>query len=198
MTDVDKSLHPVTYLDNLLYHYYGAFALIALKLWPEAEEYLEMVVSAPMASTVPSAIQMEAMKKLSLVQLILHGQIKPLPKYVPGQFSKSIKNSAYGALAKVYPAGAILNVLEKEEKVFKTDYNWGLVLAAYDNAPRWKLRTLTKTYLTLSLSEIGKEIGLKDEATLRALVEDMVRMTCEIGAGYSCPLDSHEGDLCYA
>src|SRR5271170_1344600 len=81
MAQVDKSIYPISYLDNLLYHYYGAFILISLREWAAAEEYLEMVISAPINSNIPSAIQIEAMKKLALVQLIRHGAIKSLPRY---------------------------------------------------------------------------------------------------------------------
>lgn len=175
MAQIDKSIYPITYLDNLLYHYYGAFIFISLKSWPEAEEYLEMVVSAPLSSSVPSAIQLEAMKKLSLVQLIRYGSLKNLPKYVPQLFSKAVKQSPYGTLAKVYPSGQVQQVVEKDTKTWQADYNLGLVREVLENAPRWKLRTLTKTYLTLSLAEIGKEIGLEHPETLRSLVEDMVR-----------------------
>lgn len=175
VAQIDKGIYPITYLDNLLYHYYGAFVFIALKQWADAEEFLEMVVAAPLSSTVPSAIQMEAMKKLSLVQLIRYGTLKSLPKYVPALFSKAIKQSAYGQFAKVYPAGQIQQAAEKEQKTFFADFNVGLVKEAIDVAPRWKLRTLTKTYLTLSLAEIGKEIGMADDVILRSLVENMVR-----------------------
>jgi COP9 signalosome complex subunit 3 len=177
MAQVDKSIYPISYLDNLLYHYYGAFMLISLREWAAAEEYLEMVISAPINSSIPSAIQIEAMKKLALVQLIRHGAIKTLPRYVPTLFSKTIKQSPYGQLAKVYPAGNVQQVAEKEQKTFQQDFNIGLVREVLENAPRWKLRTLTKTYLTLSLSEIGKEIGMTDAVQLRSLVEDMVRVS---------------------
>ncbi|CAG8646415.1 267_t:CDS:2, partial [Acaulospora colombiana] len=143
--------------------------------WTEAEEFLEMVVSAPIASNSPSAIQMEAMKKLSLVQLISYGTLKNMPKYVPALFTKNVKQSPYGQLAKIYPAGPLLQLAEKEQKTFLQDYNLGLVREVLATAPRWKLKTLTKTYLTLSLSEIGKEIGIADPAELRALVQNMIQ-----------------------
>ncbi|KAG8801798.1 hypothetical protein FRC16_011113 [Serendipita sp. 398] len=176
MGSIDKTIYPINYLDNLLYHYFGAFVYIALKRWPQAEEFLEMVVAAPIASSIPSAIQMEAMKKLALVQLIRHGTLKSLPRYVPQMFTKSIKQSPYGQLAKAYPAGNLIQIAEKEAKVFTQDFNFGLLREVLDHAPRWKLRTLTKTYLTLSMSEIGKEIGMEDGKVLRALVEDMIRV----------------------
>lgn len=97
-----------------------------------------------------------------------------LPKYVHPMLNKIVRNSPYGALAKAYPSGAYITVMEKEDKVFKGDKNWGLVNLVVEKAPRWKLKTLNKTYQTLSLSEIAKEIGMTNDASLRGLVEAMV------------------------
>ena len=47
--------------------------LAALKLWAEAEEFFEICASSP--GVMPSAIQMEALKKLRLVQVILRGRV---------------------------------------------------------------------------------------------------------------------------
>jgi COP9 signalosome complex subunit 3 len=66
---ISTTLYPdLCYNDNLVYHYAGGIALAALKRWAEAEEFFEVVASAP--GQVPSAIQLEALKKLVLVQLI--------------------------------------------------------------------------------------------------------------------------------
>ena len=59
-----------------MYHYAGGIAFAALKRWADAEEFFEMVVSAP--GQVPSAIQLEALKKLVLVQLISKGKVSPI------------------------------------------------------------------------------------------------------------------------
>jgi COP9 signalosome complex subunit 3 len=48
--------------------------LAALKRWKEAEEWFEICASAP--AQVPSAIQMEALKKLTIVQLIWRGGVR--------------------------------------------------------------------------------------------------------------------------
>src|SRR5258706_234753 len=95
------------------------------------------------------------------------------PSYLP---SCMRRNTPYGSLAKAYPSGAYITVMEKEEKVFRGDNNWGLVNLAVEKAPRWKLKTLNKTYQTLSLSEIAKEISMPNDASLRELVETMVRI----------------------
>ena len=47
--------------------------LAALKLWAEVEEFFEICASSP--GVMPSVIQMEALKKLRLVQLISRGKV---------------------------------------------------------------------------------------------------------------------------
>jgi COP9 signalosome complex subunit 3 len=45
-----------------------------------------------------------------------------------------------------------------------------------DRAPRWAIRKLTDTYLTLSLPEIGRAAGIEDVAEVRQIIVSMVRM----------------------
>jgi COP9 signalosome complex subunit 3 len=52
--------------------------------------------------------------------------------------------------------------------------NTGLVRQAIDRAPRWSIKKLTATYLTLGLSEIGKTVGIESEEDVRKVVLDMV------------------------
>jgi COP9 signalosome complex subunit 3 len=73
ITEIDNSLSDLHYQDNLVYHYAGGIALAALKKWEEAEEFFEICVSSP--AQVPAAIQLEAYKKLTLVQLISRGTV---------------------------------------------------------------------------------------------------------------------------
>jgi COP9 signalosome complex subunit 3 len=76
ITEIDNSLCDLHYSDNLVYHYAGGMALAALKMWEEAEEFFEICVSSP--AQVPAAIQLEAYKKLTLVQLISRGMVSLL------------------------------------------------------------------------------------------------------------------------
>jgi len=57
----------------LTYHYTGGIALAAMKRWEAAEDFFEIVVTAP--GTYPAALQLEALKKLRLVQLISKGKV---------------------------------------------------------------------------------------------------------------------------
>ena len=60
----------------LNYHYTGALALLALKRFNQASMYLELVAAAPVHQN-PAALQLEALKKLTLVRLILYGEVRP-------------------------------------------------------------------------------------------------------------------------
>lgn len=96
-------------------------ALGALKMWREAEEFFEICVSAP--AQIPAAIQLEALKKLTLIQLILYGKVSrrlsyiflsidrlttrpqpmALPKYANQALSRLFKQTPYFRLADVFP-----------------------------------------------------------------------------------------------
>jgi len=68
--------HYLSYLDNLVYHYLGGILLAMMKKWLQAEEFFEICATSPTQgpSTI-SALQLEAFKKLVLVQLISHGKV---------------------------------------------------------------------------------------------------------------------------
>ena len=50
----------------------------------------------------------------------------------------------------------------------------GLVQQVIDRAPRWLVRRLTSTYLTLGLADITREVGMESEDDVRELIVDMV------------------------
>ena len=50
----------------------------------------------------------------------------------------------------------------------------GLVQQVIEHAPRWLIRRLTSTYLTLGLGDIAKEIGLESADQVRTVILDMV------------------------
>jgi len=162
------------YNDNLVYHYAGGIALAALKRWAEAEEFFELVVSAP--GQVPSALQLEALKKLVLVQLIAKGKTTSPPKYTNPALLRLLKSTPYAGLVNAYPQqiNNLRGIAKKEQDFFATERNTGLVQQAIDRAPRWSIKKLTATYLTLGLSEIGKTVGIDSEEEVRKVVLDMI------------------------
>ncbi|KAG8989424.1 hypothetical protein FRB95_003150 [Tulasnella sp. JGI-2019a] len=173
LTEVDRNLSDVTYLDNLTYQYLGGVILTVLKRYEEAEEFFENAASVP--GIAVSAVQLEALKKLSLVQLILYGKTKSLPKYASSALPRLFKQTPYQLLVKNFP-GSIVGlsvILEKEAAIFIADGNVGLIKQVIHHAPRWIVRKLTDTYTTLSLEEISKAIGtdVKKSKTAPAIEE---------------------------
>jgi hypothetical protein len=71
----------------------------------------------------------------------------------------------------------MLAQLSLAKMCFSQERNTGLVQQAIDRAPRWSIKKLTATYLTLGLSEIGKAVGIDNEEDVRRLVLDMVSHT---------------------
>lgn len=67
---------PLSYTDNLTYHYAGGMIFGALKQWKEAEDFFESIICAPgNGPGAVSAVQVEAAKKLILIQLISKGKV---------------------------------------------------------------------------------------------------------------------------
>lgn len=126
------------------------------------------------SSSDPSMFQVEAAKKLLLVQLILHGKALPLPKYTH-PIVANLKGTVYNALARVYPhLEQVHAIAAKEAAAFAVDDNLGLLGLVVDRAPRWAIRRLTETYLTLSLSEIGRAAGMEQIEEVRRVVLSMI------------------------
>ncbi|KAF9527660.1 hypothetical protein CPB83DRAFT_768181 [Crepidotus variabilis] len=176
ITNIDTAaLSPdLTYSDNLTYHYLGGIALAALKKWKEAEEYFEICVTSP--GTVPAALQMEALKKLRLVQLISCGKISTLPKYTHPQLLRLFKATPYHAFISAYPHNTqqLNDICEKEKITFAQEKNIGLIQQSLVRASRWSLKKLTATYVTLHLSDIAKAVKIDDENEVRALLLSMI------------------------
>ncbi|KIM38050.1 hypothetical protein M413DRAFT_448084 [Hebeloma cylindrosporum] len=187
ITEIDTAfLSPdLHYSDNLSYHYTGGVALAALKRWKEAEEFFEICVTSP--GNYPAALQMEALKKLRLVQLISTGKVSNLPKYTNSLLLRLFKNTPYNAFINAYPNNSALmrEIYDKERQVFQTDRNIGLIQQAAVRAPRWVLKKLTATYVTLHLSDIGRVVKIDSEDEVRALLLSMIEsndITAQIDA----------------
>lgn len=118
ITEIEPTLSDLHYNDNLVYHYAGGMAFAALKRWAAAEEFFEIVVGSPAQN--PAAIQFEALKKLALIQLILYGKLKDVPKFVSPTLVNIFKKSPYGALVSNYPlqSAQLEKLLEKEASFF--------------------------------------------------------------------------------
>ncbi|GAA5940538.1 hypothetical protein JCM3775_004822 [Rhodotorula graminis] len=179
MTDIDKQLYPVRYQDHLLYHYLGGTVLALLGEYARAAELLEICVSAPGSHV--SLIQLDAYKKLVLVQLIAHG--KPLPKYTTSAFGQAAKALCvpYAEFATAFATldtGRVKLASAKGRETFEQDHNAGLVFVVERSLRSRQIVDLTETYMTLSLGEIASHVGVdpQDEQGLRDVEGELRRM----------------------
>ncbi|KAF7307639.1 PCI domain-containing protein [Mycena indigotica] len=174
IANVSTLLSDLTYNDNLVYHYLGGVALAMLKRWADAEEYFEICVTAP--GSAPAALQLEALKKLRLVQLISRGETTSLPKYAHSSLPRMFKNSVYTELINAYPQNIekLHGLVDKEKPLFSADKNLGLIQQAIERAPRWTLRKLTATYVALGLADIARLVGIPSEDDVRSLLLSMI------------------------
>jgi COP9 signalosome complex subunit 3 len=65
-------------------------------------------------------------------------------------------------------------IYDKERQVFQADRNVGLIQQAALRAPRWVLKKLTGTYVTLHLSDIRRVVKVDGEEEVRGLLLSMV------------------------
>jgi len=146
-----------------------------MKELPQALQLLLVALTCP--ASCLSAIQADTFKKYTLVSLIVHGEAKPLPSYASHIVQRYAKRPSYVLdIAEAFKSGngqALQRVVEEKASQIQADHNGGLVNQVVASLRRHTVRTLTKTYLTLSLAEIGKEVDMQ-VSEVEDLLFDMI------------------------
>merc|ERR1712190_326878 len=90
--------------------------------------------------------------------------------------------------------GELQRVVEDKRALIQADNNLGLAKQVISSMQRHKVQTLTKTYLTLSLTEIAREIGFDANQTAQAeeLVFDMIS-----GGEINARIDQSTGNVSF-
>lgn len=168
--------------DFLLYHYYAAMIYEGVHMHARALDSLAQVITAP--SQVTSSIQIEAYKKFVLVSLRHHGKVRPLPKYMAACVGRAVKGkaSAYTDLATAYESGNVTRLrseYQKSQAAFGRDRNDGLAKQLLDDLWKRNVAKLTQTYVTLSVEDISKQLGIEgiragDSPDIEKLLQNMV------------------------
>ncbi|GAA5984473.1 hypothetical protein JCM10908_003364 [Rhodotorula pacifica] len=179
ITDVDMSLFPIRYQDHLIYHYLGGTILALLGDYARAAEFLETCVSTP--GSHASMIQVDAHKKLVLVQLLAFGKTQPLPRYTTSTVLQATKvlSAPYVEFANAFRTldrSKVAAASEKGRDTFARDLNVGLVALCEDSLRRRQIQNLTETYITLSLGGICSQVGMDAAAE-----KDLKEVETEIG-----------------
>ncbi|XP_066588607.1 COP9 signalosome complex subunit 3 [Prorops nasuta] len=161
----------------LLYYYYGGMIYTALKNYDRAEYFFEVCVTTPAVAV--SHIMLEAYKKDILVCLILWGRFPPLPpctSQVVNRFIKPLSQS-YLELATAYSTNScdeVRNVISKFHELYTRDRNLGLVKQVLSSLYKKNIQRLTKTFLTLSLTDVASRVQLSGPAEAEKYILNMI------------------------
>ncbi|XP_075248652.1 COP9 signalosome complex subunit 3-like [Convolutriloba macropyga] len=163
--------------DILLYFYYGGLCYLAIKHFTRANLFFEITVSTP--ATQISKIMVEAYKKYLLTSFILYGKVKSSPvKSSPSAniFLKSVRGStqAYSDVVECKTVSELKDSLSRNENLYKDDGNYGLVKQCIVSMYKRNIQKLTKTFLTLSLTDITNTVNLDRVSQTEKYVTEMV------------------------
>lgn len=162
----------------LLFYYYGGMIYTALKDYDRALYYYEVAISTP--ASAMSHIMLEAYKKYILVSLILRGKQVTIPKYSSQMITRFVKplSQHYHELCNVYinsqSPDAVRALISKYQETFTHDNNMGLVKQVLASLYKKKIQSLTKTFLTLSLSDVASRASLSGSAEAENYILNMV------------------------
>jgi COP9 signalosome complex subunit 3 len=165
--------------DVILYYYYGGLVYMGLKKFEQASEFFQMAINAP--AQVTSAIQIEAYKRLLIIDLIAFGKPTPLPKYLSAAVGKALRSNikGYDDFAKAYESGNLKHITDKfqqNEQTFARDGMTGLVKQSIVAFFSTKISHLTRTYITLSLTDIQSAIGNQSVDVVGEIESHLLKM----------------------
>lgn len=179
ITDISRENEQYDAKHFLLYYYYGGMIYAALKNYERALYFFEVAVTT--TSMAVSHIMLEAYKKYILMALILYGKLPTLPKYTSQVVTRFIRplSLAYLDLASAYTSNnpdEVRNVLAKHAETFSRDNNTGLAKQCLASLYKKNIQRLTKTFLTLSLTDMASRVqleGVRDaERHILNMIED--------------------------
>ncbi|KAK9454222.1 hypothetical protein V1511DRAFT_512171 [Dipodascopsis uninucleata] len=168
-----------TYLDHLLFHYYGAHVYMKQKDFEKAEQFLLITVCAP--GYLCSLIQVESYKKLILVSLILRSRRPKIPRVANDFSSHSYKifGKPYDYFAQAYETSdpAVLRLVWSQiNGIFQKDNNMGLARQAMKAFRKYAIKMHTRALTAVPLSHIEKrdedllDSGLSTEAVINEMI----------------------------
>ena len=177
ITEISKEGGQYDAKQFLTYYYYGGMIYTSLKMYDRALYFFEVSVTTP--SMAVSHIMMESYKKFVLVSLILHGKIPNLPKYTSHVVAKYIRPlcQAYTDLASSFSnnnSDDLRSVVTKHAEVFTRDNNMGLVKQCVTALYKKNIKRLTKTFLTLSLTDMANRVHLSGPREAEKYVLHMI------------------------
>ncbi|TIB72229.1 hypothetical protein E3Q22_00545 [Wallemia mellicola] len=168
--------------DNLHYFTGSATLFIMLERYEDALDVLEQfqIVTLPITTLAVNPMILRAYKQLILLQLIVNGQLSPLPKYTSGNLNKSLKKHAsgyhslveIGAKATEQPnsfnnveqtLNHTMEVLRKERASFTKDNLLDLALKAEDSVFAAQISAYSMIYTAMPISDLANVLGISSD-----------------------------------
>ncbi|XP_037091406.1 COP9 signalosome complex subunit 3-like [Pollicipes pollicipes] len=168
----------------LLYYYYGGMIYAAMKQFERAMYFFEAYFTVPALAV--SHIMVEAYKKHILMSLILRVESPQSQKL---RYHETVRQTisrrlrplcpAYVELATAFASPSpdqLLAVVARHQEQFARDQNTGLVKQCVASYHKMNIQRLTKTFLTLSLSDVSSRVQLngtqRAEMYILSMIED--------------------------
>ncbi|XP_066250443.1 COP9 signalosome complex subunit 3 [Euwallacea similis] len=161
----------------LLYYYYGGKIYLALRNLDRALYFFEVALTTPAHAV--SHIMLEAYKKFILVSLLLHGKVQQIPKSSSKVVMRFIKplSQPYNDLTNAFVtnnSAELSAIITRHSEVFTRDHNMGLVKQVSSVLYKKNIQRLTKTFLTLSLSDVASRVGLPSPSDAEKHILNMI------------------------
>ncbi|CAB3376108.1 Hypothetical predicted protein [Cloeon dipterum] len=161
----------------LRYFYYGGMIYTAVKQYDRALYFYEVALTTPAFAV--SHVMLESYKKYILVSLVLHGKVNTLPKYTSQAMMRFIKplSQTYMDIANAYSSNSITDVqaaVNKHREILERDNNLGLAKQVVASLTKKNIQRLTKTFITLSLSDVASRVQLAGPAEAESLILNMI------------------------
>lgn len=145
----------------LEYFLLSAMCFMGTENYKKAQEFLEVVLTAPTQQNVASLVQVEAYRKWLLLGLLLDGDSRELPKSMSNNAIKHIRaiGKPYECVVDAFKSNN-METLQAEVnegvEVWTQDGNFGLMAEVVSAFRRYSVRRLSKTYAALPIEEVAR------------------------------------------
>jgi len=151
--------------------------MLLSKKFKQAQDYFLSVISFPAFLT--SEIMVEAYKKYVLVSLLYEGTVPSVSRFTGNSFTRQIKQrcQVYEDLSNSYDTHSsedFKKCLHNHSEALYKDNNLGLAKQVLQQLTNDNITKLTKTYLTLSIKNIGDKTRT-NEKSLEQRILGMIR-----------------------
>lgn len=192
IVSADTKVTPLVYSDVLEYFYYGGLICAKIGDMEKGATLLQQCITTPAQAV--SAIQIDAYKKLILLQIMKDGEVSRLPAFTSQAVMKAIRGNlanleAYHSFIKLYTNEVALKIttqhendngksskrnigrnlnefVQKKQEIFERDQNSGLVQSLVNVFLSRRVTRLSKLFAFISVEEIVKLLHIEEDEAI--------------------------------